>query len=101
MPNAAIRSGLFLIWAFIACTFSWGQVANPAVLGEAAFIRLVMESHPGSIRAELQPKIGESMVQAARGAFDPSLMGTYQQKEWAGKEYYQTCLLYTSDAADE
>lgn len=53
-----------------------------------AFLSGVATYNPTARNALLLPQQAEAQLQAARGAFDPKLYSNWQQKAFAGKEYY-------------
>ena len=53
------------------------------------YLEQVRTQYPLFLRAELQTARATAQQQIARGAFDPKLYGTFDQKEFKGKNYYR------------
>lgn len=64
--------------------------ARPVVLDEGEFLERVLAYHPEARQAGLLPEAGRQVVRAARGGFDPKLVASFDQKDYAKKNYYQT-----------
>lgn len=74
----------------LSCKLSYTQlIVETPKLNEADFITLVKNYHPISLQADLIPQKGALTIQSARGAFDPLLFTYIDEKNYAGKEYYQ------------
>jgi outer membrane protein len=69
---------------------------NPAILDTSAqnilslreFYGQIMEFHPFVRQANLLNEVARQEVRIAWGGFDPKLTADYQQKQFAGTEYY-------------
>lgn len=72
--------------AFLALP-CFGQVVSK-VLTFDDYSAIVRQHHPLAIQANLQLKRGEATVQMARGAFDPKIGTTINQKYFQGNQYY-------------
>jgi outer membrane protein TolC len=57
-------------------------------LSEAEFIQIVKKFHPVAKQTQNDVKIAEAEILKARGAFDPTLGLTSNQKQLVGKQYY-------------
>lgn len=57
-------------------------------LSYSNFIEQVMSNHPYVYRAEIVQQVGEFQVKESRGAFDPVLFGTMDQKYFNDSKYY-------------
>ncbi len=75
---------LFTLFAF----FLHGQELDNRIFSYDEFMDAVKEHHPLAYQAELQKQRGAAIMLAARGGFDPILMGEIKQKYFEGKEYY-------------
>ena len=62
--------------------------ASSTVLDYNSFMRIVLDNHPMSAKADLQETFGEAAVQMARGAFDPKAFGSLDQKYFDGSKYF-------------
>jgi outer membrane protein TolC len=76
------------VFLLLSCGVLGAQ--DTVVLSERAFLATVVERHPLARKADLLPEAGEALVRAARGGFDPRIVGGFDQKDYNGKEYYQT-----------
>lgn len=65
----------------------FGQVAT-RVLTFDDYSAIVRQHHPLAMQANLQIKRGEATVQMARGAFDPKIGTTINQKYFNDNQYY-------------
>jgi outer membrane protein TolC len=67
--------------------------AQPNLVDDALYLRAfftwVLEQHPAASRAALLDQESQAALRAARGAFDPKAFADWQQKIFAGTEYYQ------------
>jgi outer membrane protein TolC len=57
-------------------------------LDKDQFFAIVRKYHPIVKQAQLSVDRAEAEIQSARGAFDPSLVGSYERKSFDGKLYY-------------
>ena len=64
------------------------QVDTLQVLTRKVLLELVSENHPVARQAYLRPDMGDAFVQTARGAFDPVVKAGYEEKDFAGKDYF-------------
>ena len=58
------------------------------ILDPISFRALVLEHHPVARQAQLVANRGDAAVLAARGGFDPYLLGSLDQKQYDGQEYF-------------
>ena len=77
---------LFLYLLILGPAWLWAQ--TPQVLAPDAFLAWVGAYHPLAQQANLQPDRAEANLRSARGAFDPKLYGTLDQKQFKGDEYF-------------
>lgn len=88
-----MRGFAFLLFLGLAGGI-WAQ-ANPALsdsaqyLSASEFFQRVLEHHPLSLKADLQPFRGDAVVREARGGFDPKAMLDLAQKYDDGTQYYR------------
>ncbi len=80
-----MRTVFFLV-AF--CSFLSFRGQKLAALSYTVFINNVKTFHPMIKLAVNVGQIGEETVSAARGNYDPSIMGSYSNKYYDGKDYY-------------
>ncbi|MEO0638149.1 MAG: TolC family protein [Bacteroidota bacterium] len=85
----------FLAFSFLLILglYSWGQdevtdADSLQTLSFDGFMERVLEHHPLSIQANIQLDKGRAELQQARGAFDPKLLQTTNQKYFDDKQYY-------------
>lgn len=75
---------LFFLLCFYTITF-----AQSDTLTRAEYIDLVKKYHPVIKQTQLQNKIAENEVKAAKGNFDPIIGGKLGEKVLGGESYYQ------------
>lgn len=66
----------------------YAQVRDSTSLSLDQFLDLVRAWHPMARQADLQLKLGEARLLAARGGFDPKLFTTLDQKYFDDKNYF-------------
>ena len=80
---------IFLIYLVAAITSS--SFAQTILLpGYNEFILGIMQNNPLSKRATNEKKYAELQLKAARGNYDPMLIGNYDQKQFNGYNYFTT-----------
>ncbi len=80
-----IKSSIYIVLIFISAKVI-AQTSN--VLSYDAFLKNVLENNPISKRAENIKQYGELQYKAAKGNFDPSISGTYDNKHFNSSNYY-------------
>jgi outer membrane protein TolC len=77
------------LWLFVA-SFQWVNAQNDSInqLAFEDFMVLVKQHHPLAKQANLQEGIGQAYFQSYRGAFDPKIGLSLNQKEFDDKQYY-------------
>ncbi|MEO0581876.1 MAG: TolC family protein [Bacteroidota bacterium] len=85
----------FLTFSFLLILglHSWAQdevkdTDSLQVLSFDSFMERVLDHHPLSMQANIQVDKGRAELQQARGAFDPKLLQTTNQKYFDDKQYY-------------
>jgi hypothetical protein len=63
---------------------------NNSILRYNDYLTNVLLNNPISKRADNEKKYGELQYKAARGNYDPSITGNFDQKQFAGSNYYTT-----------
>ncbi|MFN8280239.1 MAG: TolC family protein [Saprospiraceae bacterium] len=78
---------LFLIHISAICP---SVLAGPrdSTLGYAEYISLVMKNHPLALQADLIPQNAEMLISKAKSAFDPTLLFSWDNKNFSDKTYY-------------
>jgi outer membrane protein TolC len=76
---------LILVMIFLAT-----KSQNNLQLSYDAFLVNVLQNNPLSKRAENEKKYGDIQFKAARGNYDPILIGNYEQKQFNGTNYFTT-----------
>lgn len=66
----------------------WSQLPNPKQLSFDEYLGYVKKFHPRVKSADLNLNEGQAQLLLARGAFDPKIEVDFNQKQFAGKEYY-------------
>ncbi|MCU0322608.1 MAG: TolC family protein, partial [Chitinophagaceae bacterium] len=76
------------IFIFILTSYnlSFGQGKKLFTVEE--FIQLIKQNHPVAKQANLQVKMAEAELLAAKGGFDPVIAMTADRKTFDGKNYY-------------
>ncbi|MFN8331957.1 MAG: TolC family protein [Saprospiraceae bacterium] len=66
------------------------MLAGPrdSTLGYAEYISLVMKNHPLALQADLIPQNAEMLISKAKSAFDPTLLFSWDNKNFSDKTYY-------------
>lgn len=80
-----IKSSIYIVLISISANVI-AQTSN--VLSYDAFLKNVLENNPISKRAENIKQYGELQYKAAKGNFDPSISGTYDNKHFNSSNYY-------------
>ena len=75
----------FLLLFF--CNFSWSQTLSNELTYEE-FIGYVKKFHPLAKQANLKISEGQAKLMKARGAFDPKIEASYDEKQYSDKNYY-------------
>lgn len=79
---------------FLLCS-SWAYSQDQAeVLGMEEFLAMVKKYHPIVKQSDLQIQSSEAKLMKARGAFDPKIGVDWDQKEFAGSQYYDKINTY-------
>lgn len=65
------------------------QEENKQVLSFSKYMEIVMANHPLAIQADLEAESGKALLQRARGNFDPTIGGNFNEKNFKGDEYYR------------
>lgn len=77
----------FLIAFLFIQGFSWSQdISNELTYEE--FIGYVKKFHPLVKQANLKISEGQAKLMKARGAFDPKIEASYNEKQYGDKQYY-------------
>lgn len=76
---------IYTILIFISCNV-FAQTSS--VLSYEAFLKNVLENNPIAKKAENIKQYGELQYKAAKGNFDPSISGTYDNKYFNNSNYY-------------
>ena len=77
----------FLIAFLFIQGFSWSQdISNELTYEE--FIGYVKKFHPLAKQANLKISEGQAKLMKARGAFDPKIEASYNEKQFGDKQYY-------------
>lgn len=76
---------IYTILIFISCNVF---AQTPSVLSYEAFLKNVLENNPIAKKAENIKQYGELQYKAAKGNFDPSISGTYDNKYFNNSNYY-------------
>ncbi|SHI69842.1 TolC family protein [Flavobacterium haoranii] len=77
----------FLIAFLFIQGFSWSQdISNELTYEE--FIGYVKKFHPLAKQANLKISEGQAKLMKARGAFDPKIEASYNEKQYGDKQYY-------------
>ena len=63
---------------------------NTSVLNYNDYLTNVLLNNPISKKAENEKRYGELQYRAARGNYDPLISGNFDQKQFAGSNYYTT-----------
>lgn len=83
-------SGLFFLLSLIVSpTVGKAQQDSLPVFTPEAFLYLVRDNHPVSRRADLFREQARATLRQSRGAFDPKLFGTYEDKYFDKKNYWR------------
>lgn len=61
---------------------------QPKTFTHDQMLDMVSRFHPVAAQAALLNAKGNSTIRQARGAFDPTLFGNYDQKQFSGKNYF-------------
>ena len=78
---------------FLACattaTLAAQTAAQPATLTLDSAAAWTLRRHPLALAAEAVERRGPAELMRARGAFDPTLRGSYDRKDYLGTEYFE------------
>lgn len=77
----------FIASVAFACSCSYSIAQSAEVLSFDAF-KGMLDNHPAMRAAELSVEKGNQTMTRAKGAFDPKVSGSYQNKFFKGTEYY-------------
>ncbi|MDP5098576.1 MAG: TolC family protein [Crocinitomicaceae bacterium] len=80
-----MRNITLIVIVFFLSLFNFAQQVR---FGEDRFYELIVNNHPLSKQANLKVNFGENSVLKARGAFDPKLFGSLDQKYYNSSQYY-------------
>lgn len=83
------HSVAFVILVFFVISNSFGQTQQKTPFTFDEYRILVKTNHPYAKQAALQRLRGESAVRKARGNFDPKLEASFNNKQYARKDYYE------------
>lgn len=81
-------SVVFLLFAVAFSTVVYGQPDQKQLTYES-FIEIVKAHHPVAFQADQRIMMAKGQMKTAQGGFDPNLTGSFNQKEYAQKRYYQ------------
>lgn len=79
---------ILITFFLLQASFTEAQ-ENENVLTEQQLFWLVRSFHPVALQSNLIIDQGNQTVTRSKGAFDPYLSGTFDQKNYDGKNYYQ------------
>lgn len=65
------------------------QESTGQVLSFSQYMEIVITNHPLAIQADLEAEGGKAELQRARGNFDPTIGGNFNEKNFKGDEYYR------------
>ncbi len=74
--------------AFLLLCSHWLQAQNDTILSFEEYINYVKQFHPLAKQAQLKIEQGKAEVRKAKGAFDPKLESSYQEKDFKKIDYY-------------
>lgn len=75
---------LSILISCLCLQLAWGQIT----FSDKQLYEMVIKNHPLARQANLQPKIGEAQILAARGGFDPKAYTNSLQKNFNSQAYY-------------
>lgn len=78
----------FLLFLICLSTAGAAQSDTASVYTLDSFLLQVKKHHPVAIQAEMQRNIGEAGLRESRGAFDPVIEASLDQKYFNDQEYY-------------
>lgn len=82
-----MRNIQFFFLLLFCCNFSWSQTLSNELTYEE-FIGYVKKFHPLAKQANLKISEGQAKLMKARGAFDPKIEASYDEKQYEDKNYY-------------
>lgn len=82
-----MKKHLLHIILILAVQFIFAQ-DNQNVMTYEQFIQKVKEEHPLARQAQISVETGRAYLKKSRGAFDPLLFGSADQKYFLGSQYY-------------
>jgi outer membrane protein TolC len=77
-----------LLFVFILVLQTVGAQDSAKVLNARAYLDLVVRNHPQVRQSQIAVERGKAQLRKARGAFDPSLEGSWSEKVFDGTNYY-------------
>ncbi len=83
------RTYLYIVYLLAFVPPAHGQEIK-AVMGLEEFYTRVGSDHPIARQAALLTQKGKFTIRQAKGSFDPKLVSDFNQKEFDGKNYYDT-----------
>lgn len=79
----------FSLWAFIETSYAQSAGRDSVkALSFGVYLDLVAQNHPVALQARLLSEQAKQEIRMARGAFDPKLAGSYDRKDYMGKNYF-------------
>lgn len=87
---ASFHAGMLMPVALLFTLFSFHAAAQPPqILKPQDFIAQVRQYHPVARQAGIGVEMALASLQAARGSFDPSFQMNWEDKTFAGVNYYR------------